>query len=189
MSHEAIHVINRQKYDIENPVQTGRSLKELAGIPLTDVHFLQAPGQDEVIANHAEVTLKNGAQLHSQPPATYGDGAAGGDQPVRLVQPDGWTFLVFAECRLPEAFKSGTVRLLVKLPPGFPDASPDMFWVQPAVTLASSGASPHGTSIETVLEQSWQRFSWHLEPGGWRPGVSDLGDFMRCIRARFERCD
>jgi hypothetical protein len=63
-----IHIfINKKKYEIDNPIQTGASLKNLAGIPLSDVLFLQRPGEDEVIPNDTKITLKNGDHLHSQP--------------------------------------------------------------------------------------------------------------------------
>src|SRR5690349_8367542 len=75
--HKSIHIfINKRKFELDNPVQTGASLKQLAGIPLQDVLFLQSHGDDEVIANDAKVTLKNGDHLHSQPPADYGLGQA-----------------------------------------------------------------------------------------------------------------
>jgi hypothetical protein len=64
--------INKQKYTLNSPEQTGTSLKSLAGIPLGDALFLQQPGDDLVIANDATVALKNGSQLHSQPPGDYG---------------------------------------------------------------------------------------------------------------------
>jgi hypothetical protein len=43
--------------------------------------------------------------------------------------------------------------------------------------------------MENLLGMDWQRFSWHLTPGAWKPGVSTLRDFMRCIAARFLRKD
>jgi hypothetical protein len=63
------------------------------------------------------------------------------------------------------------------------------FWIQPQVVVAATGASPGGTTMETLLGQTWQRFSWHLAAGAWRAGVSDLRDFLRCIIGRFERRD
>jgi hypothetical protein len=195
-SHEQIHIfINKQKFDLDNPVQTGANLKNLAGIPLQDVLFLQSHGEDQVIANDATVTLKNGHHLHSQPPADYGLGAAAlaeaGLDVARATihkQPDGWSFLVISGYENPGSFQPRVVDLLVKLPPGFPDAQPDMFWVHPAVKTAS-GALPKATCIERILGKDWQRFSWHLSAGAWKPGLSTLRDFMRCIAARFLRND
>lgn len=191
-----IHVfINKTKYELDDPIQTGASLKQLANIKLEDVLFLQAHGEDQVIANDAKVTLKNGDHLHSQPPADYGFDArqlhdAGIDPSQATIHPQqgGWSFLVIAGYPLPAGFQPVTVDLLIKLPPGFPDAQPDMFWVYPTVKT-TNGSLPRATCMEPLLAKQWQRFSWHLAAGAWRPGVSTLGDFMRCIRGRFYRLD
>jgi len=191
-----IHIfINRHKRELINPTVTGRALKELDHIPLTDTLFLEQPHEDEVIANDMTVTLRNGAHLHSEPPADYGAPATAQMEALPeslrkarvLPQPNGWTFVVF-DYPVGEGYRPGAVELLVKLPPQFPDAAPDMFWVKPAV-MTASGAAPRGTSSEALLGEMWQRFSWHLKPGAWQLGVSDLRDFMRCVRARFERKD
>jgi hypothetical protein len=89
---------------------------------------------------------------------------------------------------LPDAYTPNRVRLLVKLPPTFPDAAPDMFWVHPAVRC-QNGTMPRATSSEYLLAEEWQRFSWHLVSGAWQPGVSTLRDFLRCVAARFQRLD
>lgn len=191
-----IHVfINKTKYELDDPVQTGASLKRLANIKPVDVLFLQAPGEDQVIGNDAKVTLKNGSHLHSQPPADYGFDArqlhdAGIDPSRATIHPQqgGWSFLVVSGYPLPAGFQPATVDLLVKLPPGFPDAQPDMFWVYPAVKTAN-GSLPRATCMESLLDKQWQRFSWHLAAGAWQPGVSTLRDFMRCISGRFHRMD
>ena len=192
----SIHVfINKKKFDLEQPVQTGATLKHLAGIPLGDVLFLQRSGEDEVIANEAKVTLKDGDHLHSQPPADYGFQptllSEAGLSPTGAVlhaEPGGWSFLVMSDYALPAGFEPSRVQLLVKLPPGFPDAAPDMFWVHPAIRT-SNGSLPRATSNERLLGKDWQRFSWHLAAGAWKPGVSDLRDFLRCVAARFLRLD
>jgi hypothetical protein len=184
--------INGTAYEFSNPHQTGRSLKLRAGIASTDVLFLNHPGEDKVIPDDAKIVLKCDDEFHSSPPANYGDGTAikADDVGATLFetskQPDGWTFLIIPEFALPEAFLPRTVRLLIKLPPLFPEAAPDMFWVSPEVRLAN-GAAPQGTSSEGLLGLNWQRFSWHLQPGAWRPGTSSLRDYMRCVRARFEK--
>lgn len=193
---QQVHVfINKQKFDLDTPVQTGAGLKAMAGIAAADVLFLQQPGEDAVITNEATVTLKNGDHLHSQPPADYGalDAAlleSGVDPNHMTVHRDGsgWSLLVLSDYRLPGGYQPDRVQLLIKLPPGFPDAAPDMFWVRPAVR-APHGALPRATSAETLLGEEWQRFSWHLAPGAWQPGVSTLRDFLRCVAARFQRFD
>jgi E2/UBC family protein E len=177
-----IHIfINKKKYELEDPVQTGASLKQLAGIPLSDVLFLQRPHEDD--------------HLHSQPPADYGLQSAilteAGLDPARATlhnQPEGWTFLVISEYALPAEFQPARVDVLIKLPPGFPDAAPDMFWVYPPVRTLS-GSLPRATSEERLLGKTWQRFSWHLAAGAWKPGVSDLREFLRCIHSRFLQMD
>ncbi|MCA9493209.1 MAG: hypothetical protein KC621_24930 [Myxococcales bacterium] len=156
--------------------------------------FLQQPGPDLVVRNDSAVTLKNGDQLHSQPAADYGgvdqlaDAGLATDKVKLHPQPDGWTFLVVDDFDIPVEYGPHRVQLLIKLPPLFPDAAPDMFWVRPAVHVAN-GTLPRGASHEVLLQQEWQRFSWHLASGAWKPGVSTLRDYLRCVRGRFERRD
>ena len=196
MNSHPIHAfINAKKFELDEPVQTGASLKQLAGIAPGDVLFLQQPGSDQVIANDAHITLKNGDHLHSQPPADYGNGASSlaaleinCERTTIHPQPGGWNFLVIAGYELPLGFLPNSVELLVKLPPTFPDAAPDMFWVSPEVK-APSGSLPRATSTEQLLGRTWQRFSWHLAAGAWKPGVSTIRDYLRCISARFLRLD
>jgi hypothetical protein len=192
----SIHIfVNKNKFELDLAVQTGAALKHLAGIPLSDVLFLQRPGEDEVVGNDVNVTLKNGDHLHSQPPADYGFGTAqlveAGLAPDRATlhpEPGGWSLLVISDYELPAGFQPSRAHLLVKLPPGFPDAAPDMFWVYPAVRTAN-GSQPRSTSTERLLGKDWQRFSWHLAAGAWKPGVSTLRDFLRCVSARLLRMD
>ena len=192
-----IHIfINKKKHELEHATQTGAYLKELAEIPLGDVLFLQRPGEDEVIVNDAKINLKNGDHLHSQPPADYGleastlltDIGLASNRAVIHPEYGGWSFLVISDYALPTGYMPNRVQLLVKLPPGFPDSVPDMFWVNPPVRT-SSGTLPRATSNERLLNVDWQRFSWHLAAGAWAPGVSGLRDFLRCVAARFLRLD
>lgn len=190
--HGVTVTIDDKPYEFPNPHQTGRSLKARAGIPTKDVLFLDRPGEDEVIPDDARITLKCEDHFHSSPPANYGDGPLVASTDVgcapfqALKQPDGWTYLVVTNYQLPTGFLPQVIQLLIKLPPLFPDAAPDMFWVSPHVRL-DGGTAPQGTSVEPVMGSNWQRFSWHLQPGAWRPGISTLQDYMRCVRARFAK--
>ena len=184
--HDVVIHINRKQYKVPYDSATGRTLKELASIPLTDTLFRQRPHEDEVVGNDATITLENGNQFHSAPPADYGDGSIGERKPKAVLpQPDGWKLALF-DWTFGGGYKPQQGEVLVKLPPLFPEAAPDMFWVRPHLTTAT-GAAPTRTAIEVLLGQQWQRYSWHLKPGAWKPGVSTLGDFLRCISDRFAR--
>ena len=187
--------INKKDYHLESREQTGATIKELAGIPPDDVLFLQGRCEDEVIANDAKVVLRECDQLHSQPPANYGlapglaiDAGVGPDRVAVHDQPDGWKFVVLSGFPLPAGYAPQVVDLLVKLPPLFPEAAPDMFWVRPAVKLRN-GQLPRSTTNENLLGNTWQRFSWHLLGDAWKPGTSTFRDFLRCIRGRLLRED
>ena len=70
--------------------------------------------------------------------------------------------------------------LLLRLPIGFPDATPDMFWVSP--TLTAKGAAIPGTEvIENHVGRAWQRWSRHIG-GQWRPGVDNLETYLAYVR-------
>ncbi|MBX9609191.1 MAG: hypothetical protein K2Y51_23470 [Gammaproteobacteria bacterium] len=197
MHEQPVHIfINKIKFSLNEAEQTGASLKQVAGIPLSDVLFLQRPGDDEVIANGATISVKNGDHFHSQPPADYGLGpdmellkaGLAPDRVTVIQEAGGWQFLVIKDYQLPGGFEPSSVKLLLKLPPGFPDAAPDMFWVYPAVRTPT-GSLPRATSDENLLGEIWQRFSWHLAAGSWKPGSSNLRDFLRCVASRFLRMD
>jgi Prokaryotic E2 family E len=97
------------------------------------------------------------------------------------AQPDGWIFVVFVDYQLGPAFTPRTSEMLVKVPPTYPYAGLDMFWVSPEVRLAN-GTMPANTSVETLLSRQWLRFSWH--PATWRYGVDNLPSFLAFINER-----
>jgi len=100
----------------------------------------------------------------------------------------GLVCLVINDWRLPEAYEPEAVDLLIRLPPGFPDAQPDMFWCDPPVRIRISGAFPIAAdSFEQYLGRTWQRFSRHLPPGVWQPGRDSLESYMTLIRADLVR--
>lgn len=75
--------------------------------------------------------------------------------------------------------------LLLRLPFGFPDAAPDMFWLTPNVTTTGGGQIPGTELAETWVGRSWQRWSRHIAQQ-WRPGVDNLETYLayvrRCLR-------
>lgn len=107
---------------------------------------------------------------------TYLD-SLGYSQTVEIV--DGFVHVVLAEFQTP-GLDQAQVDLLLRLPVGFPDATPDMFWVAPALT--ANGAAIAGTELnEPYLGRTWQRWSRHIG-GQWRPGVDNLETYLAYVR-------
>lgn len=90
--------------------------------------------------------------------------------------------------RVPAGYQVPTSDLLMRLPAGFPDAQPDMWWFDPALRIAATGAFPPNTELmENHLERAWQRWSRHFPPGQWRPGRSGIESYVTLIRRDLER--
>ena len=108
--------------------------------------------------------------------------------PYEVTQAGGMIALVIKDWPLPEGYEPRAVELLIRLPPGFPDAPPDMYWCNPPVRLAGSGAYPQAADLfEQHLDQQWQRFSRHLPPGAWQPGRDSLESYLALIRTELAR--
>lgn len=104
----------------------------------------------------------------------------------RIGQDGGQLAVVLPDYVLPAGFQPQVVELLLLLPPfGYPDAQLDMFWLSPSVKL--HGAAPQATSDEVHLGLQWQRFSRHLAPGVWRPGLDGIQSYLALLRTMLER--
>lgn len=97
---------------------------------------------------------------------------------------DGFVNVVLTDLPTP-GLDQRHVDLLLRLPFGFPDATPDMFWVSPALT-ANGAAIPGTEQTENYLGRSWQRWSRHIG-GQWRPGVDNLETYLAYVRRALAR--
>jgi len=94
----------------------------------------------------------------------------------------GWIHVIVHEFSLPAAYCPGTCDLLIRLPAGYPNANPDMFWTRPDVRLANGNWPSRGDYHESFAGASWQRWSRHFPPDTWRPGTDTLQSFLATIR-------
>jgi hypothetical protein len=84
------------------------------------------------------------------------------------------------EFPMARGLEPATTTLMLRLPPGFPDAAPDMFWLDPPAQ--HHGATIPGTEArEPYLGRTWQRWSRHIQ-GQWRPGIDNLGTYLAYVR-------
>jgi hypothetical protein len=103
------------------------------------------------------------------------------------VIPEGQMFsLIIEGFRLPAGYQPDVVDLLLRLPGGFPDAAPDMFWTHPVVSYVGGGIPPATTERLNYNGRIWQRWSRHLALA-WRPGVDNLQTYLRLIRTDLEK--
>ena len=93
----------------------------------------------------------------------------------------GFTVVTIREFRLPAGLEPERATLLLQLPPGFPDAAPDMFWFDPGVFLTGHRVIPGTEATQTIIGQTWQRWSRHIREQ-WRPGIDNLATYLAYIR-------
>ena len=98
------------------------------------------------------------------------------------VKPDGQMFgVVIQRLALPAGLAPRETDLLIRLSPGYPDIPPDMWWFSPAVTRVDGVIIPATESTEQHFGRTWQRWSRHLDPGKWLPGVDTLESFFSLV--------
>lgn len=95
--------------------------------------------------------------------------------------------VVIHDFPLPPGYQPEKTDLLLRLPAGFPDAAPDMWWCDPPVRLGTGSAPVAAESMETYLGRVWQRFSRHFQPGQWKPSRSGLATFLAVIKSDFAK--
>lgn len=102
-----------------------------------------------------------------------------------LVGEAGQPGVVLREFPLPAGrYNRERADILVLLPPGYPDACPDMFYAAPWICFPD-GRSPLNADVEHVFAgRRWQRWSRHSQE--WRPGIDGLRTMVARIRHALE---
>lgn len=97
------------------------------------------------------------------------------------VDSGGQKAVIFRDYELPEnKFDSPRTDVLVLLPPGYPDAAPDMFFTFPWVRLKQEGRYPTAADAPFAFANiTWQRWSRHSDE--WRRGKDGIWTMMKRI--------
>lgn len=88
---------------------------------------------------------------------------------------------------LPPGLSHGTVEVMFRLQAGYPDLPPDMWWMYPAITTDAGGVIAATESMEPYFGLVWQRWSRHLGPNTWAPGIDSLKSFMALLDSEVQR--
>lgn len=98
------------------------------------------------------------------------------------------TCVVLPGFQLPKGYDQAQSDLLLRLPAGYPDVPPDMWWFDPPVRLADGRTVQATECTERHLDRTWQRWSRHFNQGQWRSGIDCLETFLALVRKELERC-
>lgn len=99
----------------------------------------------------------------------------------KVVAEGGVVCVVLPDFTLPAGLNVKHADLLLRLPAGYPDAAPDMWWFSPAVTRANGATFPATEAREFHLGRDWQRWSRHLQPGQWQPGRDSIESYLSLV--------
>ena len=102
-------------------------------------------------------------------------------RPYAVGVEGGFVTVVVRDFPMPAGLEPATSDLLLLLPPGFPDAGPDMFWLDPPVQVAGGSAVPGTDGRGTYVGRVWQRWSRHIG-NAWRPGIDQLATYLAYVR-------
>lgn len=98
-----------------------------------------------------------------------------------LTEESGVQCLVMIDWALPIGYSQSHSDLLIRLPAGYPDIAPDMWWFSPAITRPDGIAIDATQVSENYLGRTWQRWSRHLGPNQWATGIDDLRSFHSLV--------
>lgn len=94
--------------------------------------------------------------------------------------------VILQEFQLPPGrFDAEQADILILLPSGYPDASPDMFYLLPWVKLVQGAKYPKAADQAFQFNaQKWQRWSRHNNE--WRPGVDGIWTMLKRVENALE---
>ena len=104
-----------------------------------------------------------------------------------IIPEAGMMCVTLPQWPLPQGFDRDVSDLLVRLPPGYPDTPPDMWWFSPPILRSDGKALPNTNVVETYLGRSWQRWSRHFSSGQWKSGIDGLESYLALIRQDLRR--
>jgi len=108
--------------------------------------------------------------------------------PHDLRAEGGMICVVLPKWPLPPGYDRPDADLLIRIPTGYPDLPPDMWWFDPPARLANGSNPPAADSTEQHLGRNWQRWSRHFQAGQWKSGVDGLESYVALIREELLRC-
>lgn len=106
-------------------------------------------------------------------------------QTIEVIEDPDFVNLLFVGFALGVGYNKTQSDLLLRVPRSYPEAGPDMFWVDQGVTLANGTIPQAADSVETYCGRLWRRFSWHRQTQ-WNPTFDNIHGQVEFIRRRLK---
>lgn len=106
------------------------------------------------------------------------------DFDCEIKQAPGEVRVLVRNFSFPAQYVPQQANLMIRLPAGYPNGNPDMFWTQPDVKLAS-GAFPMNADYHDGSAEGWQRWSRH--DNSWRAGIDNLRTKIASVRRELDK--
>jgi hypothetical protein len=99
--------------------------------------------------------------------------------------------VILADHRLPAGWSHDRTDVLVAIPPNYPGGQPDNVCARPDLTLKDDRVPGNTQGIQNHAFRQWLQFSYHVEPGDWRPSASpsagsNLVEYLTGALTRFD---
>jgi hypothetical protein len=196
-THITIH-INGKPHHVDRSEMTGAEIKALGDIPAQNRLFREVPGpgDDVAIGDDETVELKSGYKFYDLPVGVHGAPtlaqrlepevakirAEFGACDVR-PQPDGSVVLAIGPVALDSGWSRAESRILLVVPPGYPEQRPQGFFADGGLTLAG-GAHAKCSGQIIVAGEAVTTFCWN--PQLWDPSKDDLWKYAKLMAERFD---
>ncbi|MBA4340089.1 MAG: hypothetical protein C0421_14755 [Hyphomonas sp.] len=190
-------VIDGERIEWGAQLITGLKLKQIAGVDPDkyalwrevrgsedielaneDIIDLSEPGLERFFTVIAQTTAGDAG-----PALPQGDQRYLSEQGYRyeLAYEAGQTAIILRAVDLPKGrYDVELADILIMLPPGYPDAPPDMFYCLPWLRLVAHGAYPNCADVPLSFQgQTWQRWSRHNNE--WRPGKDGIWTMLKRV--------
>lgn len=109
-----------------------------------------------------------------------------GDRLVVTLLPSGSRLIEIRNYKLAAGWdQQQPVTVIFIVPPAFPAAQPDCFWVDPGPIRFNGGQTPQNCNDTNPIPEVGQRgtwFSWHMQD--WNPNWHTLMSYIKVIEQR-----
>ena len=199
--------IDKEVFEIDFPLPTGRELLERAGkkpaeqyaiylkvrggqpqrIELDEKIDLRQPGVERFVTLPLDQTEGFDGRRDFDLPKDDLDWLLASGRRFELVAEGGVLRVVLYGFPVPHGYNHSEVDLNVRIDSGYPDTQIDMVYVYPALQR-SDGREIAALAHDQFDGKHWQRWSRHRTPANpWRPGVDNLATHFGLVEEWFTR--